>query len=154
MEHIESRVSVYFMFIYTFLAFFCCFSSKKIMFLSFYFFFWWRIKFPQQNINQSVTEVIDKKLSMELYSNKIFDFCNFSATILYWQISLWFNSFDFSARERHQNLRWWDLTISSNIASLYKAIQIQNVQVSKTKAGNVIDLHKIQGVRWYNPRFN
>ena len=31
-------------------------------------FFWWSIKFPQQNINQSETEISDKKLSVELYA--------------------------------------------------------------------------------------
>ena len=58
----------YFNFTCNFLTLFCYFSSKNLCFYRFHFLFWWSIKFPQQNINQSVTETGDKKLSLELYA--------------------------------------------------------------------------------------
>ena len=45
-------------------------SIKKWFFNHFDILFWISIKFPQQNINQSETEIGDKKLSVELYVNK------------------------------------------------------------------------------------
>ena len=59
----------FFMFTYTFLAFFCCFSSKKLCFYHFHFFFLISIKFLQQNIKQLETITGDKKLSVERYDN-------------------------------------------------------------------------------------
>ena len=36
-------------------------------FCYFHIFFWWSIKFTQQNINQSETQIGDQQLSVELY---------------------------------------------------------------------------------------
>ena len=77
--HVTSRVSVgvvqskncYFMYTYTFLAFFYCFSS---LFFSFFFSFR-SIKFPQQNLNQSETGIGDKNLSVKLHDRNTRTMC-------------------------------------------------------------------------------
>ena len=61
----------YFNFAYNFLALFCYFLSKNFCFYPFHFLFWWSIKFPQQNINQSVIETGDDKLSETVCSNTL-----------------------------------------------------------------------------------
>ena len=57
----------YFMFTYTFLAFFCCFLLKKLCLYHFHLLFWWSIQFLQQSINQSETKIGGKKWTVELY---------------------------------------------------------------------------------------
>ena len=52
-------------------CYFCYFLSKNFCFYPFHFLFWWSIKFPQQNINQSVIETGDNKLSETVCNNTL-----------------------------------------------------------------------------------
>ena len=55
------------------------------MFFSFSFRFWWSIKFPQQNINQSETEIGDKKLSVQLYAENQMEWF-FLDSMVWWEL--------------------------------------------------------------------
>ena len=59
----EKKMPLYIYIYFIFLANLCYYH--------FHFFFWWSIEFPQQNINQSETEIGNKKLSVEPYGKFI-----------------------------------------------------------------------------------
>ena len=66
---VQGKECSFFVHIYFFWHFFVVFTSKKLCSYHFHYFFLLRTKFLQQNINQSETEIGNKKLTVELYVN-------------------------------------------------------------------------------------